>query len=56
MKILSVLTWLPIARPDVRRTRFLCLMKAAKVKNVDTTMAGGAARGATGGIIGNITE
>ena len=47
-----MVTWLPIARPIVPKTRFLCLIKAAKINNVDNIAAEFAAEG----VMGHIAE
>lgn len=53
MEVLSVVTWLPITRPRVSSTTFLCSLKAARVSNVDGKEAGGVG---VEGIIGDIAK
>lgn len=56
MTALSMVTWQPIARPDIPRTTFLYLLKATGANNVDTKGAGGIAGDIAEGVTGGIAE
>lgn len=56
VKVLSVVTWLSISRPGLLRTRFLFLLTAIGVNNIDITRVKSVTEGGVEDVMGDIAE